>query len=379
MPASRRITGARPEALFQPPPERQPLAARMRPRNLDEFVGQAAPGRRARAAASRDRPRPPLVAPAVGSARNRQDQPRAPAGGGDRSRVQQHVRGHVRRRRGSRDDRRGPGAAQPARDPHDPLPRRDPSLQQGPAGRAAAARRGRDRHAHRRDHGEPLLRGQRRAPLPDARLAPRAAGRRGRRDRRPAGPRRCRAWSRRAARTRRRCRPVRCGVRPPGVIGRGRRARRAQRARGRDGPGRGRVDPRRGRAGQPTPRGRRGRGPAACPRLRPGRRRALRHGVGVHQEPAWQRPGRRALLARRDDRGRRGSQVHRPPPDHQRVRGRRQRRSPGAPGGGRGRPGARLDRPAGSPVRAGPGHRVHRGGTQVEPDRQGLRPGRWKT
>ena len=40
MPTARRPTGARPEALFQPPPERQPLAARMRPRNLDEFVGQ---------------------------------------------------------------------------------------------------------------------------------------------------------------------------------------------------------------------------------------------------------------------------------------------------------------------------------------------------
>ena len=40
MPPARRLTGARPEALFQPPPERQPLAARMRPRNLDEFVGQ---------------------------------------------------------------------------------------------------------------------------------------------------------------------------------------------------------------------------------------------------------------------------------------------------------------------------------------------------
>jgi putative ATPase len=32
--------GAKPEALFQPPPERQPLAARMRPRTLAEFVGQ---------------------------------------------------------------------------------------------------------------------------------------------------------------------------------------------------------------------------------------------------------------------------------------------------------------------------------------------------
>ncbi len=34
-------TGARPEPLFRPPPEQQPLAARMRPRSLDEFVGQA--------------------------------------------------------------------------------------------------------------------------------------------------------------------------------------------------------------------------------------------------------------------------------------------------------------------------------------------------
>jgi putative ATPase len=41
MPSQRpRSGGARPEALFQPPPERQPLAARMRPRSLDEFVGQ---------------------------------------------------------------------------------------------------------------------------------------------------------------------------------------------------------------------------------------------------------------------------------------------------------------------------------------------------
>ncbi|HUQ43870.1 MAG TPA: replication-associated recombination protein A [Candidatus Limnocylindria bacterium] len=39
MPAHR-VTGARPEALFQPPPERQPLPARMRPRTFDEFEGQ---------------------------------------------------------------------------------------------------------------------------------------------------------------------------------------------------------------------------------------------------------------------------------------------------------------------------------------------------
>src|SRR3954449_10519000 len=41
MPSARpRAGGARPEALFRPPPERQPLPARMRPRTFDEFVGQ---------------------------------------------------------------------------------------------------------------------------------------------------------------------------------------------------------------------------------------------------------------------------------------------------------------------------------------------------
>ncbi|HET7169124.1 MAG TPA: replication-associated recombination protein A [Candidatus Limnocylindrales bacterium] len=37
---SRPNRGAKPEPLFQPPPGAQPLAARMRPRSLDEFVGQ---------------------------------------------------------------------------------------------------------------------------------------------------------------------------------------------------------------------------------------------------------------------------------------------------------------------------------------------------
>ncbi len=41
MPTARtRAGGAKPEPLFQPPPGAQPLAARMRPRSLDEFVGQ---------------------------------------------------------------------------------------------------------------------------------------------------------------------------------------------------------------------------------------------------------------------------------------------------------------------------------------------------
>src|SRR5512133_3645947 len=41
MPAVRpRAGGAKPQPLFQPPPGAQPLAARMRPRDLSEFVGQ---------------------------------------------------------------------------------------------------------------------------------------------------------------------------------------------------------------------------------------------------------------------------------------------------------------------------------------------------
>jgi putative ATPase len=40
MPGPARVKGAKPEPLFQPPPGAQPLAARMRPRSLDEFVGQ---------------------------------------------------------------------------------------------------------------------------------------------------------------------------------------------------------------------------------------------------------------------------------------------------------------------------------------------------
>ena len=60
-------------------------------------------------------------------------------------------------------------------------------------------------------------------------------------------------------------------------------------------------------------------------------------------------------------------QVHRPAADHQRVRGRRQRRPAGAVGGGRGGPGARLDRAARGAIRARPGDDVHRHGAEVEP------------
>ena len=70
---------------------------------------------------------------------------------------------------------------------HDPLPRRDPPLQQGAAGRAAAGGRGRRRDADRRDDREPVLRGQLGAALAHADLRARAArGGRARVDRRGA-------------------------------------------------------------------------------------------------------------------------------------------------------------------------------------------------
>ena len=56
------------------------------------------------------------------------------------------------------------------RPPHDLLPRRDPPLQQGPAGRAAARGRGGAGDADRRHHREPVLRGQQRAALARAGL-----------------------------------------------------------------------------------------------------------------------------------------------------------------------------------------------------------------
>ncbi len=105
-------------------------------------------------------------------------------------------------------------------------------------------------------------------------------------------------------------------------------------------------DPEPERTSRPAPGRCRGRRPAEDPGLRPGRRRPLRHGLGLHQEPPRQRSRRCPVLAGHDDRCRRGSPVHRPAPDHQRLRRRRQRRPAGPPGGrGRG-PGARPCRAA---------------------------------
>ena len=137
----------------------------MRPARIEDYRRPGAPRRAREAARERHRQGPRAVDDPLGTARRRQDDARQ----GHRRAHQVGLRavlGGARRHPGAaRDRRRGEGAARLPGRAHDRLRRRDPSLQQGAAGRVPAARRGRHHHAHRRDHGEPVVRGQRGAPL----------------------------------------------------------------------------------------------------------------------------------------------------------------------------------------------------------------------
>ena len=104
---------------------------------------------------------PPALDDPARPARLRQDD-----AGADRRRLERGgARGAQRRRGGPCRGARGDRARAPPRRPDRLLPRRDPPLQQGPAGRAAAGGRGRRADADRGDHGEPALRGDQRAAL----------------------------------------------------------------------------------------------------------------------------------------------------------------------------------------------------------------------
>ena len=202
----------------------------------------------------RPRARHPVADP-VGPARERQDHARAPARRNAQGRADRAVGGRGRRQGRPRGGRQGRRAPRPVRRAHAAVRRRDPPVLEDPAGRAAAARRGRHGHADRRDHREPELRRGRRAAVALPRGAARAAVRRRARRARRARDRRSRARARRARRDARRrghraARRGRGRRRAPAVLGaRGRGRSRAARRGRRAGSGDHGRARRRGRAG----------------------------------------------------------------------------------------------------------------------------------
>ncbi len=155
-----------------------PLAVRMRPRSLDELVGQEhvlGEGSALRTAIESGHPHSAILYGPPGAGKTTLARIAACRGGGG---VRGGVGGQRRESRDPRGDRAGSGAPAGRRAADDPLPRRDPPLQQGAAGRAAAGGRGGAADPDRGDHREPLLRGQLGAALalPDLRAAAAGAG-----------------------------------------------------------------------------------------------------------------------------------------------------------------------------------------------------------
>ena len=137
----------------------------MRPRTFDEFVGQEellAPGKPLREAIERDLLQSIILWGPPGTGKTTLARIIADTTKARFVSFSAVLAGHQGNPRGH-----GRGRAPPAvdRPPHDRVHRRDPPLQQGAAGRVPAARRGRRHRAHRRDHREPVVRGQRRAAV----------------------------------------------------------------------------------------------------------------------------------------------------------------------------------------------------------------------
>ena len=334
--------------------ELAPLAARLRPEQLEDFVGQedvVGPGSALARAIAEDRVGSAVFYGPPGSGKTTLARIVAGRHGGG-------VRGAVRRvrigRGRARGARAGEGAAGRGRAPHDPLPGRDPPLQQGAAGCPPARGRVGPPDADRGDDGESVLRGQLGAALAHAGLrAPAARPRRAGRDH-PA----------------RRFEPRRRGLRRAGRPHRGEGGRR--RPLGPQHPRAGLVD---GAVGGSAARGaaRRGRGPAPAGRLRQGRRRPLRLHLGLHQVDPRLRPERSPLLPRGHAGGRRGSALHRAAPDRPRLRGHRHGRLTGTPRRRGGRPRGRARRASRGAAQPGPRHHLPRQGAEVERCAQGHR------
>ena len=176
----RRTASARMSSLFDdedddrrggssdPPSRPQPRNAAGRTHAPAHARRDRRAGRHPRAgqtAARGDRARPAAIDHPLGTSRHRQDDARARHRRGDARAlrpVQRRARGHQGDQGGHG---RGPGSA-PAHGPADDrLRRRDPSLQQGAAGRLPSPRRGRRHRPDRRDDGESVVRGERGAAV----------------------------------------------------------------------------------------------------------------------------------------------------------------------------------------------------------------------
>ena len=294
------------DQLFEPPehePEPSgPLPARMRPRSVDEVVGQEhLLGRGHRAARAIEHGPAVLDGPlrAARARARRRSRGSSPRG---RRRLRGAQRRAGRQGRGRRGDRRARARALKGDRRTvlflDEIHRFNKAQQDA----LLPGRRGGHRHADRRDDREPVLRGQLRAALPDAGL---------------------RAAAARAPRTSRRC----CAApTSDGRVGDDVVAFLADRSGGDARTALARAGDRARSAGDGDAGGRRGRAAAPGRPLRQGRRPALRPDLGVDQGDARQRPRRLALLPRGDARGRRGPALHRPAHGHPRLRGHRQRR-----------------------------------------------------
>ncbi len=152
-----------------------PLAARLRPRTIDDVVGQehlVGPGRPLRRLVEQDRLTSAIFWGPPGTGKTTL----ALAVAGSTARAFEQMSAVTAGRQGrARGDRARPAPARRTRPGHDPVPRRDPPLQQGAAGRAAAGGRGRHADADRGDHREPVLRGQPAAAQPLHAVPARAA------------------------------------------------------------------------------------------------------------------------------------------------------------------------------------------------------------
>ncbi len=179
-PGYRRGPAGRPDAAQEPRGVRRPDGHRRR--GLAPCAGPAAGDTAA------------LLDP-LGPAGHRQDDAGPPPRPPGRRPVHAALGRPLGRQGAARGDRRGAQDA-PAGRPHDPLHRRDPPLQQVPARRPAPGRRGRHGHPDRGHDREPLVRGQRRAPVAGEGPHARSPVRSGARHHPPPGPRRSRARNR---------------------------------------------------------------------------------------------------------------------------------------------------------------------------------------